>query len=101
MFSEPTKDHATIRHWARTHGATPAERLPTHVDGEQPVLSFIFRGVTEDAGRLQPIPWEHFFERFDLLGLAFIGSDEIGLEGKEYRILHDPADSAQIGPLLK
>ena len=72
--------------------AEPAERLPTHVDGEQPVLSLMFRGAPDDNGRIRAISWEHFFDRFDLLDLSFLGSEEVGLEWNEYRILYDPAN---------
>ncbi len=73
LIREPTSDRKTIEFWAKTHGAHPAERLPEHVDGVEPVLCFIFHRSSKEQGRVIPISWDEFFSRFDLLGLSFIG----------------------------
>ena len=74
MVVEPTCDHEEIRLWAIQHGAKPAERMPEHVDGEQPVLVFCFFHSSDEGGRIRSIPWDDFFARFDLLGLSFLGN---------------------------
>ncbi len=88
MLSEPTNDHAAIQFWAKVHSAHPAEQLPEIVDGVQPVLCFLFHRSSHESGRVIPISWEVFFERFDLLGLAFIGDMDTNAMPVGYQILY-------------
>ena len=88
MISEPTSDHAAIQFWAKVHGAHPAERLPEIVDSVQPVLCFVFHRSSRNIGRVIPISWQVFFERFDLLGLSFIGDMDTTAMPVAYEILY-------------
>lgn len=88
MLSEPTSSHAAIQFWARMHGAHPAERLPEIVDSIQPVLCFIFHRSAKESERVIPISWEVFFERFDLLDLAFMGEMDEGAVPVGYEMLY-------------
>ncbi len=88
MISEATSDHDLIQFWAKVHSAHPAERLPEIVDGVQPVLCFVFHRSSQESGRVIPISWDVFFERFDLLGLAFIGDMDTNATPIGYEILY-------------
>ncbi|WP_419804805.1 hypothetical protein [Terriglobus sp.] len=92
MIYEPTSDHEEIRRWAKLHSAHPAERLPSRVDGEEPVLALIFHRGSSIPDNVIPITWEEFFERFDRLGLSFLGTDDMDQVSREYRFLYDPAE---------
>lgn len=78
----PTKDHDIIQMWAERYNAVPAERLPTRVDSEPAILTFL---VGKDSAEPQvvAISWETFFAKFDLLDLSFAydddGSSQFGL----------------------
>lgn len=88
MLYEATSDHASIQFWAKVHGAQPAERLPTIVDGVQPVLCFLFNHSSQESGRVIPVSWDVFFERFDLLGLSFIGDMDTTAVPISYEIVY-------------
>ena len=88
MTSEATSDHHLIQFWAKVHSAHPAERLPEIVDSVQPVLCFLFQRSSQENGRVIPISWDVFFERFDLLGLAFIGDMDTNAMPISYEILY-------------
>ncbi len=94
MFCKPTTNHQVIRYWAKLRGAHPAERLPGFVDGEQPILTFVFHRASQEQGRVIPLSWEDFFDRFDLLDLAFMAEDE-DVGSLEYRLLYRPAPEAE------
>ena len=68
---EPTKDHKTIRNWARTRRAIPASTRG-YADGVPAVLSFIIPGANWHNRNLDAVTWEDFFAKFDLLDLAFV-----------------------------
>jgi hypothetical protein len=86
MFCEATFDHDEIREWARVHGARPAEKLPDHVDGDEPLLAFLFESLSERAGRVVAVSWEDFFLKFDSLGLAFVAADQMHKSAVEYNL---------------
>ena len=87
MISGATSNHEAIQFWAKVHSAHPAEQLPEIVDSVQPVLCFIFHRLPKESGRVIPISWDVFFERFDLLGLAFIGDMNTDAMPVGYQIL--------------
>ena len=43
-----------------------------------------------DSGKVIPISWEDFFQRFDLLGLSFIGDMDTTAVPIAYQILYGP-----------
>ncbi len=86
-----TWDHHLIRRWAQEHGARPAEQLPVPAGSAEPTLSFLFGdGGLEQRG-LFPIPWQTFFERFDMLGLCFIADEGSNTPGT-FRFFCDPTE---------
>ena len=90
MADEATTDHKEIRQWAEIHRATPAERLPDHVDSDSPVLCFLFPHSSTEGGRVVALPWDEFFRRFDLSGLSFIGDVNTQAVPLGYRFLYAP-----------
>lgn len=96
MHCEPTSDHIEIRRWAHLHGAHPAERLPNRVDSEEPVLALIFHRGSKTPDNVIPISWEEFFERFDRLGLSFVGTADMDQVSREYKLLYDPAEGESL-----
>ena len=99
MHSQPTSDHAAIQLWAQMHGAHPAERLPERVDSVQPVLCFIFQRSHANSEKIIPISWEVFFDRFDLLGLSFIGDMDTTAVPAAYEIFYSLDNRLDV-PLL-
>lgn len=64
-----TTDHAKIRKWAESRGATPATVAKTKSGGLPGVLRLDFEPRDE---ALEPIDWDEFFEKFDREKLAFL-----------------------------
>ena len=94
MAAEATIDHRAIREWAHIHGAHPAERLPNRVDSEEPVLTLIFHRSAQLVDKVIPLTWEEFFERFDRLGLSFIGTEEPPGISQQFHFLLEPAEAS-------
>lgn len=72
----PTQDHKTIRHWALTRDAAPAEIFPLKFDGQPAVLTFLMGDARRGTPEIHPISWESFFAQFDLLDLSFTFDDK-------------------------
>ena len=65
-LSKTTKDHDEIRKWAESRGAVPAEVRGTERNGDTGILRFEFKHApNRNDSKLQEIPWEEFFEKFD------------------------------------
>lgn len=74
--SKITTDHNVIRKWAEQRQGTPATVKSTG-DAEQPgLLRIDFPGYSGE-GRLEPISWDDFFDKFDESGLAFLYQDQL------------------------
>ena len=71
-FQEPTVDHAKILDWAQRHRAIPAEARVRVFDGQPTVLRFLFNDLRSGTTDLQPITWDDFFARFDLLKMSVL-----------------------------
>jgi hypothetical protein len=70
-LTKTTHDHDEIQKWAEARGGKP-----THVKGtggahDPGILRIDFPGYSGE-GKLEPISWEEFFEKFDAQGLALI-----------------------------
>ena len=68
----PTKDHKTIRFWADSNHAVPAEVLPHEMNGVPAVLRLMLAEQVRDHADIRMISWEEFFIKFDSLGLALV-----------------------------
>ena len=72
-LSKTTQDHDTIRKWAETRGAQPAEVRGTHKRNQPGILRFCFPNArNRNDENLQEISWDEFFEKFDNNGLELI-----------------------------
>lgn len=69
-FSKTTIDHDEIRQWAEKRGGQPSAVKGTGRDGPG-VLRIDFPGYTGE-GKLEPISWDDFFEKFEESNLAFV-----------------------------
>ncbi len=72
---EPTCDHDQILAWAAKHDAVPAEVIPRKCDSEPAILHFLFGSAKGGLPEIEPISWESFFARFDLMRLAMVFDD--------------------------
>ncbi len=95
MMMGPTSDHAEIRRWAQKQHATPAEVRPFVFDSMPSIMRFLFKADgTAGTSELQPITWESFFARFDLLHLVLVyDSDK-----PDFTILQDYEGHHQLAP---
>ena len=69
-ITRTTRDHETIRKWTEARGGQPA-----HVPGTERTGAGVIRlhfPESEGASDLEPIGWDHFFEKFDEKGLALV-----------------------------
>lgn len=69
-----TTDHEFIRRWAEQRGGKPTCVLGTGGRGDTGVLRIDFPGYS-GKGKLQPIPWDEWFEKFDEKNLALLYQD--------------------------
>jgi len=72
-LSKTTQDHDTIRNWAESRGAVPAEDASTAKGKQTGILRFAFpKARNNKDGNLQEISWDEFFDKFDQNGLELI-----------------------------
>ncbi len=70
--SQTTTDHEFIRRWAEERGGTPSQVKGTQRRGKDAgLLRIDFPGYS-GAGKLEPISWDEFFEKFEESGLALV-----------------------------
>ena len=73
--AQSTKDHEQIRRWVEERGGTPASVKGTERRGQDAgLLRIDFPGYS-GAGKLEPISWEDFFQKFDEMNLTFLYQD--------------------------
>lgn len=70
-----TTDHETIRRWAEERGGKPTAVKDTGDDQDVGILRIDFPGWSGE-GRLEPITWDEFFEKFDAAGLALVYQEQ-------------------------
>jgi hypothetical protein len=74
--AQATTDHEVIRRWVEERGGSPATVKGTERRGEAAgLLRIDFPGYS-GAGKLEPISWEEFFEKFDEAKLEFLYQDK-------------------------
>jgi hypothetical protein len=76
-MTQTLTDHDSIKRWAREHGARPALVKGTARDKDANALQLAMEGTSQE-GRLEPIDWDAWFQRFDENGLALIVDDSAG-----------------------
>src|SRR4051794_22005540 len=87
--SKTTTDHDEIRRWAEERGGKPATVKGTESRGEDAgILRIDFPGGEED--RLEEIPWDEWFEKFDSEKLAFLYQEEVksGDESRFFKLVN-------------
>jgi len=72
--SKSTTDHETIRKWAEERGAKPAAVKGTGGGDDPGIIRLEFPGAGSE-GKLSPIPWDEWFEKFDENDLALVYQD--------------------------
>ena len=73
--SNITTDHETIRQWAEERGGTPACVKGTGGAEDVGMIRIDFPGYSGE-GKLQPISWDEWFEKFEEKQLALVYQDE-------------------------
>jgi hypothetical protein len=73
--SKVTIDHDEIRQWVEQRGGHPSCVRGTGGKGDAGLLRIDFPGFSGE-GKLEEIPWEEFFEKFDENNLAFLHQDK-------------------------
>jgi hypothetical protein len=80
-----TRDHETIRDWARRHQATPATGEASASGPATVAVTDGGAGIRFNfpaAARYRPISWDEWFEHFDGHHLAFIYEEQPGSQGR-------------------
>jgi hypothetical protein len=70
-LSKTTHDHNEIRKWAEARGGKPTHAKGTGGAHDLGILRIDFPGYSGE-GKLEPISWEEFFEKFDEQELALV-----------------------------
>jgi hypothetical protein len=73
--SRPLTDHNEIRRWAEERGAHPACVRGTGDGDDVGMIRLDFPGYSGE-GKLEEIPWDEWFDKFDESGLALLVQDE-------------------------
>jgi hypothetical protein len=73
-LSKTTRDHEVILQWAEERGGKPSHLKGTGGKDDPGILRIDFPGYSGE-GKLEPISWDDFFEKFDERGLAFVYQD--------------------------
>ncbi|MEA2288408.1 MAG: hypothetical protein QOD55_405 [Solirubrobacteraceae bacterium] len=87
--AKKTTDHDEIRRWAEERGGRPARVKGTESGADDPgILRIDFPGAGEDE-KLEHIPWDEWFQKFDSEGLAFLYQDELksGEESRFFKLV--------------
>lgn len=82
-LSKTTQDHDTIRNWAESRGAIPAEVASTAKGKQTGILRFAFPKARNNKDEnLQEISWDEFFDKFDQNGLELIYQEKTAAGGR-------------------
>lgn len=73
--SQITTDHEQIRKWAEERGGQPACVRGTGGGDDIGMIRIDFPGYSGE-GKLQPISWDEWFEKFDSNNLALLYQEE-------------------------
>lgn len=94
-LSRTTKDHDEIRKWAESRGAVPAEVRGTERSGETGILRFEFKHApNHNDSKLQEIPWDEFFEKFDENDLELVYQEKTadGAKSNFNKLVHPDSE---------
>jgi hypothetical protein len=70
-----TTDHAMIQRWVEERGGSPAAVKAAEKGADPGLLRINFPGYSGED-RLNEIPWEDFFKKFDEKNLEFLYQDQ-------------------------
>jgi hypothetical protein len=70
-----TTDHEFIRRWAEARGAKPTAVKDTGDKNDVGIIRLDFPGYSGE-GKLEPIPWDEWFEKFDEAELALLYQEQ-------------------------
>ena len=70
-LTKTTHDHEEIRKWAEARGGKPTHVKGTGGSHDPGILRIDFPGYSGE-GKLEPISWDEFFEKFDAQELALV-----------------------------
>lgn len=73
--SQTTTDHDEIRRWAEERGAVPSCVRGTGGKEDVGMIRLDFPGYSGE-GKLEPIEWDEWFEKFDENGLALVYQEQ-------------------------
>lgn len=73
--AKSTTDHDFIQRWAEERGAKPTAVKGTGGGDDPGLIRLDFPGYSGE-GKLEPISWDQWFEKFDEAGLALVYQDE-------------------------
>ena len=87
--AKQTTDHDEIRRWVQERGGKPARVKGTGSGDDPGVLRVDFPGVGEED-RLEEIPWDEWFDKFEQENLAFLYQDEVksGEESRFFKLVN-------------
>jgi hypothetical protein len=94
-LSKTTKDHDEIRKWAESRGAVPAEVRGTERNGDTGILRFEFKHAPHhNDSKLQEIPWDEFFEKFDENDLEMVYQEKTadGAKSNFNKLVHPDSE---------
>ncbi len=86
--SKTTTDHEEIKKWVEDRGGHPASVKNTKKGEDPGMLRIDFPGYSGE-GRLEPISWDEFFDKFEEKKLAFLYQDEMrsGQESRFWKLV--------------
>ena len=87
--AKQTTNHDEIRRWVQERGGKPARVKGTGSGDDPGVLRVDFPGVGEED-RLEEIPWDEWFDKFEQENLAFLYQDEVksGEESRFFKLVN-------------
>ena len=87
--AKQTTDHDEIRRWVQERGGKPPRVKGTGSGDDPGVLRVDFPGVGEED-RLEEIPWDEWFDKFEQENLVFLYQDEVksGEESRFFKLVN-------------
>ena len=87
--AKQTTNHDEIRRWVQERGGKPARVKGTGSGDDPGVLRVDFPGVGEED-RLEEIPWDEWFDKFEQENLVFLYQDEVksGEESRFFKLVN-------------
>ena len=87
--AKQTTNHDEIRRWVQERGGKPARVKGTGSGDDPGVLRVDFPGVGEED-RLEEIPWDEWFDKFEQENLVFLYQDEVksGDESRFFKLVN-------------